>query len=85
MEKNFARARKTSYLSYGRIYSSNRKKNMSFAFYLHVQRKIWRKINSHVMDYSFKMLGVYQMYMVGFFLHISMRFSVCFYNGYSKS
>ena len=89
MEKNFARARKTSYLSYGRIYSSNRKKNMSFAFYLHVQQKIWCKIhekkNSHVMDYSFKMLGVYQMYMVGFFLHISMRFSVCFYNGYSKS
>ena len=81
MKKNFARARKTFYLSYGRIYSSNRKKNMSFAFYLHVQQKIWCKIrekkkNWHVMDYSFKMLGVYQMYMVGFFLHISMRFSV---------
>ena len=45
MEKNFARARKTSYLSYGRIYSSNRKKNMSFAFYLHVQQKIWCKVH----------------------------------------
>ena len=39
MEKNIARARKTSHLSYGRISSSNRKKNMSVVFYLHVNKR----------------------------------------------
>ena len=65
--------RKTCLLLF--IYMCNRRYGVEYT----------RKKNSHVMDYSFKMLGVYQMYMVGFFLHISMRFSVCFYNGYSKS